>query len=861
MTKVLTASTTAKSLELSGIEPLVVIQIDWGGTVGTRYYGGDTFLIDAISVEGILIDVSSMQQQISANNAGSVTSISVSLDDSDQSLRQQIKETILNGKEATVYHLFRGLDEDDLVVLMKGVVSGQVVWSDQDRTLGFDIVSVIESEEVGHSTEAGAIPNLASSAIGRAWPVVFGCPVDVISLKLLVPVRGQLIEDWVYNDTEIFVDPGEDFPQATEIIIRAGNVYARGSFSGRTFTIVEENVLKFPSVITAARVVGDPDEQRADVIWIADATKRVVGTWMFLEGDPGSGFEQKGQAHWCVQQEGDKCWLQTSFTNDLGNKRLIEAGEDLESSPIKKEGWKIGDDENGLKDVRFVVRAGSSVVQSPNDEIVYVANLGASDSIKRVSARREISVGDLGEQLIDVVPVPTEYYTINLSDTIDGQTCTTVSFDTPLRDRGQGWTDEIYCSVESQRSENVADVIEFLLTNFTNLQIDTATFAEVNAKVEKYPAHFAITDKTDALTISSEIAYLARCSLFNIGDKAYLRYLSELPTFGDGDIRIEDRDILEESGSSLITTQLEDLVTELQAVWRDSGAVVMEDGDDTHQFEIVETNNVSQFGRKVQQRDWFIYQHEELVQKSADFWIGRTSRVWTLFDFDVFLNALPLDLMDTMLIDSELMPVDSILAFVQNVNHLPDGESINILAWLPVEAGTSVFATDAYQDDTADVKPSPPCDDVDEGVTEVEQAPFQILLQTFSGTLDGEADISLEHDFQFSHVINAIVVSQLLVKVKVDQGSGLFTVVRTDVDGIIELGDTIPDVKLAPSISSDPAIDTGPYFTIRDNITKELVMITGGGGGGVPDGGLKKQVLAKNSNTDQDFDWDYLRLH
>jgi hypothetical protein len=113
-------------------------------------------------------------------------------------------------------------------------------------------------------------------------------------------------------------------------------------------------------------------------------------------------------------------------------------------------------------------------------------------------------------------------------------------------------------------------------------------------------------------TALQEIAYQARCALWLKDDVFYIKYLSLEP---DADDTITASYIV---ANSLVVTHssTEELITKYTATWKEDYAV-------TEPNQVILRYNVAKYGLHEQTFDYYIYNIQQLVEKSATFWLIR----------------------------------------------------------------------------------------------------------------------------------------------------------------------------------------------------------------------------------------------
>ena len=316
---------------------------------------------------------------------------------------------------------------------------------------------------------------------------------------------------------------------------------------------------------------------------------------------------------------------------------------------------------------------GNTVTDFNNPFEVYVANIVPSD-VYCVSAYR---VNEKGETILDIVP--DDYYTLNESENLGLLTVTSLKFYVPLSQiQGEQWNDQIYVSLQSSISNNVVDILIYLIEKYCPGKTwDATTFNNVKSLFgDKYPANFALFERKDVLTLLQEIAFQARCQIVMVDDCFYLYYLAKEPST----VRtINDSDI--ETGTlNLGYTATGDLVTKYTAVWREDYL------PDTKEKKIVLRNNMDKYGLHEQEYNFYIFNIKSLVMKSATFWMLRYSNTFKTLNFKTFLKQLDLQLYAC--VDVQTSPAIFGKCLIEEINYDPANHDLTVSLATPILAGT-----------------------------------------------------------------------------------------------------------------------------------------------------------------------------
>lgn len=167
-----------------GTEPLLILEVDWTGAPFT--YADKDFL----GAKGKILSISGLDAIVKIGSSGSSGSLAVTLDDTDGSIKALLNSYDIHKVPARVYQNYEGLVDGDRFLLFSGEVSSPITWLEGDRTIAFQIVNIIEDEQLGFSPEEGEFDFIADSAIGRPWPLCFGSVIRVPAQKITESVRG-----------------------------------------------------------------------------------------------------------------------------------------------------------------------------------------------------------------------------------------------------------------------------------------------------------------------------------------------------------------------------------------------------------------------------------------------------------------------------------------------------------------------------------------------------------------------------------------------------------------------------------------------------------------------------------------------
>ena len=166
--RTLTSAARSKINKRTATEPIIVVEITWK-TGSIRRYAEKKHQ----NAAGKILEISSFESTKKLKG-GQSTSINLLLDDTDDEIKDLLKNSDPHESSAVVYQSYQGLSTGSNFVLFKGKLNSPIVWNEGNRTVNITIVSDIESREVGFSPESGDFEFVDPAIIGKPWPICFG---------------------------------------------------------------------------------------------------------------------------------------------------------------------------------------------------------------------------------------------------------------------------------------------------------------------------------------------------------------------------------------------------------------------------------------------------------------------------------------------------------------------------------------------------------------------------------------------------------------------------------------------------------------------------------------------------------------
>ncbi len=705
-------------------EPIVIVEIEWERGAPVAYV--DRKLNGEEYPYPLLHSISDFATTTIVTGAADDQSVTVTLNDIDGSIRNILETKDIHLNTVRVYLGFQGLPYTEKALFFEGVINSPIVWDEGGRTLTFDVLSKLEDQEVGFTMDDGDFPFILPAERNKPWPLVFGqvCnmqAVRVTALRKGFLASGQGVKDFTiderlcqaqklqcptkpvapaandpvtglpaldiggdlnikagkvdqacvtrrfneicailrekeqqeqYVQTTMTIRGGEDFPQNEEITILIGEVRFEGVMVGETFTISQ----------TYHPDLDDIDNPDCRDIGSASTGYR-------YRADSG---QTPNTVLSCEQGGG-------AFEKDL----VDGSGES----------WRYY---KTFEKSRFIwLPPGTEVFLAEEAEVVHIVSL-LPGTVDQVAAYRTFGDTTL------LTEVPTDRYTVVTTD-FGGYDVVEVRLTAPLSTiQDEDWSDDIYVSFTSSIGPNPVDTIEWLVTKYTDYEIDTANFATIHGYMTNYPSNFFLKRRMSVLKLIRDIAYQARMAVVIRNNVISLVYLSREPS----SLRsITNSSIL--PNTFLIShSQTEDLKTRHEQRWSDGEAGVLE--TDETEYTFVLKHNVPKYGTIATEHDYYTQNTFDTINKSATFWMIRDANTWKYIEFETGMQHLDLDVFDCVTINVPSFPV--VKCIITETKYDAGNNKISFKAWTPVLAGTNEAYLWAWPALQAANAPFPPLD-------------------------------------------------------------------------------------------------------------------------------------------------------
>lgn len=217
--------------EKLGNEPINILEVHWTDETVIKYCDKT---ID--NLPGKILEISALDEVINIQQSGTTSEITVTLDDTDEEIRNLMNTIDIHKRPCSLYQYFDGMALADAFLVFKGHINSPIEWDEGTRQVTFSVLSKINSLEAGFAPEEGQFQYISDGAIGKAWPMCFGDVVHVPAVKANQVLTGATADFFGFADATLqhksdFLDIGLESLQNTydfymSIIDSAGKIAA-----------------------------------------------------------------------------------------------------------------------------------------------------------------------------------------------------------------------------------------------------------------------------------------------------------------------------------------------------------------------------------------------------------------------------------------------------------------------------------------------------------------------------------------------------------------------------------------------------------------------------------------------------------
>ncbi len=707
----ISAASLAKLANKTGTEPVIIVEVEWeSGQTPTAYSDKrDSELHSRI------LSVANLDDVINASRSGTAQSVTIVLDDTDGHLKSIFNNVDIHKKRAFIYQWFTGIPLTEKFLIFSGLIMSPIIWKEGDRTLTFTVSSQIDDIEVGFSPEEGDFFNLPQNMVGTVWPLVFGTvaklPTERIddipyggssgtktgSAASSITKDGTGIEDPslapAIKDNEAnaayaaalaqimfigYLEASAKARRNKELGEFENIAFGKGRFSslaqqylaqGNTYLLQSQKIRNGNDSLKTVQRVQRENQKDSIGVTNGDAFEQGKEMSINLAGAKHTGYFLGDNFHITGRTHPDDELFQglnvpdpaeddlNTATFERGKYFYADAGQPLMIAVLPST-VDINDPSTHVNPVRYVV---ASTIQ------VSVIALYAYRTVNEVR---------------NLYPIPGNYYLVQqlMYGTLP---VTQVYFPQPMSSRTypdgkpEGWDDEVFATVTSPIGPNTVDIIRWLIETYTSHGIDETSFAYVRNIIDVYPSHFAVLDRPQAIALVSQIARQSRCIIWLKNNVFFIKYL---PRKAAPVAVITEADIVEQT-LEVSLTESEELNTKIVASWRPDYIAKPN--------LVILRYNIKFYGMHERRDSYFIYNMQQLVEKSATFWLIREANTFKKVTLKVPIKHLNIETLDTVTLNFSHNyiangPIDCI---VEQASIDTDEYTITLELWCPVRAG------------------------------------------------------------------------------------------------------------------------------------------------------------------------------
>jgi hypothetical protein len=170
-----------------GTEFMVILEVEWAE--GGSFFYSDQ---DVDGCEAKILSMGGFDTSMILEGSSDSQELGIVLEDTDGQIRQIYNTFDIHKRPARVYLLHKGLELADKILVFKGELVTPIQWDEVQRSVSFNVMSKLDSTQIGFSMEEGDFPNIPDEALGKAWPLVFGQVCHLPAVKVRAPRRGYL---------------------------------------------------------------------------------------------------------------------------------------------------------------------------------------------------------------------------------------------------------------------------------------------------------------------------------------------------------------------------------------------------------------------------------------------------------------------------------------------------------------------------------------------------------------------------------------------------------------------------------------------------------------------------------------------
>ncbi len=621
--------------------------LNYGNTNNLFGFYGDKDIYDDsgnLLVQGKLLSISPINSDVNFEQNSQTSQVTVTLDDSDNSLLDILKTSPIHKRPAFVYIGFVGVPLSKMIRIFEGEIVSDFRWTEKEKTVTFNFLTRVEEKEVGFSPEQGYIQDLPIEMIGRPWPFGFGSIIKYPAIRINYTPTAVTTEPIGLHDYSLDTELSR-LTTLKEYFQGVAETYAKAALEA-IFTAQEDD----PGAPTGSHDnAGDQFTELANqalaIVQQVLTDKNNLETILTEQILYQNGLDTQGGTSGKVQCISDVP-VKLNGLFELGdlvirghmtasNGRTSTLTIDKIVHPIPGTTTWGNNYFPPQKESFIFVNAGTAVKFLGKYPLRYLVNtLGGT--VEGVYAYRQF------EGLKRLAPVPKKYWNTIAVKTVPPGVVTTVptfralviELTQPLSTlRNEFWDDDLYVSYKSSIGPNSIDILKFLIGMYTHYSIDINSFNKTPA----YNCNFVLPDQKDVMQVIKEICFQCKYGIWIQQGKFFI---IDMSNFYDDRMLLDLSHIIQDSVEISISPT-ESIITKMRGSWRYNYEY------DTRNYVAIRYND-NIYGVHPLDTDYYCFNDPSQVMSSMVFWIYRKGNVWKRMKLSLPLEYIQLDVFDNI---------------------------------------------------------------------------------------------------------------------------------------------------------------------------------------------------------------------
>lgn len=658
--------------EQRGIEPIILVRVAWTPGIVTTYADRK---FEQLGIVGRVLELSNLENVVNISKSSNSEAVTIKLDDSDGTIKSIFDVNNIHMVPVYIYQWFAGVPLSEAFIIFEGELSTPITWKEGERTITFDVLSNVYNQEVGFSAEEGDFEYVPSNLIGVAWPLPFGSPLRVPSLK--VNEIGTNVVSASASDTnnnnmdsynQALAKATECYQKAAWCFARADELQSKGVPATQVFVLPSLSAIDQTAVTTVDQYLLSAAQYQDQALEYVAQMQQILSSMSSnntLTTSDANGFDQGDEQTVTINGVTyTGTFSGSTFTTDGG---VTFAGNTGGALTVSDGDVATQYSTDNAEQAFFYTLKGVSN-DTNNETIYYIVSLFEVTNVVVYSKYDNITT-----------QVPSDYYSLYYVDFGSIQ-ATYLVFSKALSLIDSKWSDSVFCDMTSPVGPAVTDILIWLIGQYTDKTYDLTSFQAVYSQIYNLPANFVLTTRGNVLNVLKEIAFQARCAIYQ---KEGVFYLTCLAYEQDPIATISEEDI--EFGTMEIScSDTEELVTKYTSTYK-----IFNNEDDD---KVIWRFNISKYGLIEKEEKFYIYNSAEAVEHASIFWFIRYCMTWKKLKFSTFLTKLNIETFDSILINFSRPWVasSSIVGVVESCSFNSADQRIQLEVWLPVRFGEMI---------------------------------------------------------------------------------------------------------------------------------------------------------------------------